>query len=89
MKYNKLLAIVMIAITIIACQNSEEKETPKETTYAGHKVTVVEAIDGKTYTYLRVTENGSDHWAAITKRETQVGEVLYYTDAERAAFQTV
>jgi len=81
MKYNRLLTVVIVAITMIACQNSEEKKTPKEATYAGHKVTVVEAINGKTYTYIRVTENGSEHWAAITKRKTQVGEILYYIDA--------
>ena len=71
----------MIVITMIACQNKEDKNTTKESTYAGHKVTVVEAINGNTYTYIRITENGSEHWAAITKRETKVGETLYYIDA--------
>lgn len=83
MKYNRLLAVVMIIImiTMSACQNSEDKKTTNEPAYAGHKVTVVEAINGKTYTYLRVTENGDEHWAAISKRDTKVGETLYYIDA--------
>ena len=81
MKFNRLLAAVIIVIMMIACQNSEDKNSTDEPAYAGHKVTVVEVINGNTYTYIRVTENGSEHWAAITKRETQVGESLYYIDA--------
>lgn len=81
MKFNRLLVVVMVVITMIACQNSEEKKTSEEATYAGHKVNVVEVINGKTYTYLRVTEKGSEHWVAISRRDTKIGETLYYGDA--------
>jgi len=81
MNLKKVLVVVMIMMTMIACQKSEEKTTSEETTYAGHKVTVEEAINGKTYTYLRVTEKGGEHWVAISRRDTKVGETLYYLDA--------
>jgi len=81
MKLNKLLIVLMMMLVSIACEDKEEKKTKQEAAYSGHKVTVLEAINGGTYTYLKVSENGSEHWAAITKRETKVGEVLYYSDA--------
>ena len=81
MSFKKVLVVIMIMMTMIACQKSEEKTTSEETNYVGHKVTVEEAIDGKTYTYLRVTEKDSEHWVAISRRDTKVGETLYYLDA--------
>ena len=81
MKYTKLFFAVMLIITMIACQNEEGKKATEESTKAGHKVTVLEAINGNTYTYLLVSEKGNEYWAAISKRDTKVGETLYFSDA--------
>ena len=81
MKYKQLLIVAMFLILMVACQNNESEKTNNKESYSGHKVTVLEAINGNTYTYLRLAENGGEHWAAISKRETEVGETLYYNDA--------
>ncbi len=81
MRYKQLLIAAIFLISIVACNNNEDIKTNNTKSYSGHKVTVLEAINGNTYTYLRLNENGNEHWAAISKRETEVGEVLYYNDA--------
>ena len=81
MTFKKVLTVTVMILTMIACQKSEEKSTSEETNYAGHKANVEEAINGKTYTYLRVSEKDGEYWLAISRRETKVGETLYYLDA--------
>lgn len=81
MKYTRFLIAVMIMVSIFACQNSKEESTNKDTATNEHKTTVEEAINGKTYTYLRLSENDSEHWIAISLRDTKVGETIYYNDA--------
>ncbi len=83
MKFYQIVAIIAIVFASVACQNSEEKKIDSKETasYSGHKATVTEVIDGKTYTYLNINENDADMWIAISRRDTKVGEVLYFTDA--------
>lgn len=81
MKLKQIIVVAMILISVIACQKTETKSDEKEAPYIGHKVTVAEVLDGKTYTYLRVMENDVENWLAISKRETKEGEVLYFTEA--------
>ena len=83
MKFYQIVAIIALLVASTACQNSEEKQinTQETAAFSGHKVTVTEVIDGKTYTYLNVSENDTDMWIAISRRDTKVGEVLYFTDA--------
>jgi hypothetical protein len=83
MKYTRFLIAVMIMVSIFACQNSKEESATKDATTVtqGHKTTVEEAINGKTYTYLRLSENDTEYWIAISLRDTKVGETIYYDDA--------
>lgn len=81
MKLKQIIVVAMILISAIACQKTETKNVENEIPYNGHKVTVTEVIDGKTYTYLQVKENDVENWIAISKRDTKEGEVLYFTEA--------
>ena len=83
MKLYQILAITTIVFASVACQNTEDKKIDSKETasFSGHKATVTEVIDGKTYTYLNINENNADMWIAISRRDTKVGEVLYFTDA--------
>lgn len=87
MKLKQMFAVAIIILTVFACQKAEtnveksEAQMEKETPLNSHKVTVAEVIDGKTYTYLRVMDNDVEEWIAISKRDTKVGEVLYFNDA--------
>jgi hypothetical protein len=79
MNYGRVFAIASILILMVACMNAGEKESLKDSSYTGHKVTVVEAISGKTYSYLLVSEKGNEHWIAVRKVEVKVGDTLYYS----------
>jgi hypothetical protein len=43
-----------------------------------HKVEVEEVIQTNNYTYLRVSEDGTENWLAITRREVKEGGEYYY-----------
>ncbi len=81
MRYKQTLIATILLISMVACNNNKNIETNKKETYSGHKVTVLQVINGKTYTYLQIAENDNEQWAAISKRDTKVGEILYYNDA--------
>ncbi|MCF6271509.1 MAG: GW dipeptide domain-containing protein [Melioribacteraceae bacterium] len=79
MKFKRFLTVIIIVITLFACMNAENKNTKDEPVYSGRIVEVLEVISGKTYTYIRVSENDSEYWAAISKHQVNVGDTLYYT----------
>ncbi len=68
--------IFIILIGFIACQKSAEKaELP-----AGmHAVKVVENTGAANYSYLHVSENGSNYWIAVPEMQVEIGETLYFT----------
>jgi hypothetical protein len=45
---------------------------------AQHQAKVLEVIQTSNYTYLRVSENGSENWIAVNRQEAAPGEVYYY-----------
>jgi hypothetical protein len=63
------------------CQKNEEQVAQNTVNASGHQVTVAEVIQASAYTYLKVQEGDSDYWLAVTKRDAEKGEVLYYRDA--------
>jgi len=77
------LEIIVSAIVVVmiawACQNST-KNTESNLYTNAHKVTVKEVIQASSYTYLNVEENRETFWIAITKKDIEVGAVLYYDD---------
>jgi len=81
MKLKQLILVASIMLAFLACQKEEVKKVENEAAYTGNKVTVEEVLDGKTYTYLKVTGKDAENWIAIAKRVTKVGEVLYYDEA--------
>lgn len=81
---NTLILISLSLFILLAACSSDDKKSEKSSeanTFAGHKVTVKEVIHTKTYTYLKVDEDDSEKWLAISRRETQEGETLYWTEA--------
>ena len=46
-----------------------------------HQVKVEEAINTTGYTYLRVAEDNSENWIAVSKQEVKIGEIYYYNNA--------
>jgi hypothetical protein len=39
---------------------------------------VAEVVQGSTYTYLKVKENSSEKWIAVSRQDAAVGDVFYY-----------
>lgn len=81
MMFKKSVLLLIVLLSVLACQKQDEKASENEVAFNGHKVTVNEVIQGKTYTYLLVLENDTENWIAIAKRETKEDEVLYYTES--------
>lgn len=44
-----------------------------------HEITVLEAIQVSTYTYLKCNENGKEIWLAVKKMDVKIGKKYYYT----------
>lgn len=54
-----------------------------------HQVKVEEVIQTTNYTYLRVSENGTENWIAVTRQEAAPGEIYYYDkDMEMKNFES-
>jgi len=58
-----------------SCQSDQNGETSNPNL---HEVKVAEVLQTNEYTYLRVTENGTELWLATPKLQASAGETYYY-----------
>ncbi len=81
--YYFVFALVLLA----SCNNAKVKKTeskpstPNETMAPAvemHTVVAKDVIQTSGYTYLLLTENGKDYWAAVTRFEAEKGKTYYY-----------
>ena len=56
---------------------TSSQNTPTQTASI-HEVVVKEILQANKYTYLRVTENGAEHWVALPKTDAELGKTYYY-----------
>ncbi|MFZ2431344.1 MAG: hypothetical protein WA143_11415 [Lutibacter sp.] len=81
MKYFTVLFGILL---MVSCKDKENySKINSETTAAKsdvHKIVVKETVDGGTYAYLNVEENGKTYWMAIANMPVTVGETYYYED---------
>lgn len=88
MKLTLTAISVLAALLLSSCRGKEEEQQgqyvqPPQQNIAGANVRTVvvqEVIQASGYTYLKVKENDSDLWIAITKREIEVGETFSFAD---------
>jgi hypothetical protein len=77
----KLNLFILLAGIIIIAASCKPKSTADENLAPNvHKVTVEEVIQGSSYTYLRISENGNENWIAIAGMEVEKGKSYYYMD---------
>ena len=91
MRKMRILGVLVLGLLIFSCvknknlQNTQtEVQLPDnfdQTMVARHIVTVDEVIQGTSYTYMRVSENGKENWIAVNKQEANKGDVYYYEKA--------
>jgi len=74
---------LLILATLFSCIRK-----PKETAVAtldtpnmNHKIVVNEVVQASAYTYLKVSENSTEYWIAVTKLNAQIGESYFYDSA--------
>ena len=92
----KVLSMLVLGLMIFSCvrnknfkEATNEPQTQMQTemdmggapAISSHVVKVEEVIQGSTYTYLQVSENGQDIWIAVNKMEVEPGETCYYEKA--------
>ena len=72
-----LVAINVILIVLLGC-GTNTKDSGANLHLNAHKVTVKEAIQATSYSYLLVEEGSEEYWIAVTKTDYKVGDILYY-----------
>jgi len=92
----KKLIILLFSIALFASCNNSNWPTPKSADSnngsgmnnessarsAKDKMAVVlEVLDGGSYTYLRLSQDGNEFWAAISARPVEVGKNYYYHES--------
>ena len=84
--------LVIIAILVVFSGCVKKNKVPTAQTLANpsmHEVKVEEVIQTSGYTYMKVSENGTENWIAVNRQEAAAGETYYYEEAlEMKNFQS-
>ncbi len=76
------LVVLMVALVFSGCVKKNKVPTVQANANpALHEVKVEEVVQASAYTYLKVAENGTENWIAVTRQEAAAGEVYYYDQA--------
>lgn len=71
--------LVLTVLSFTACQ---QKTAKIENLPEGmHAATVIEAVQGSSYSYFQVFENDQKFWMATNPLQAKEGDVIYYTSA--------
>lgn len=77
-----LFVILSILVVFSGCVKKNKVPTAQNLANpAMHEVKVDEVIQTSQYTYLKVSDNGTENWIAVNRQEAAVGEVYYYEEA--------
>lgn len=77
-----LFVILVLLVGFSGCVKKNKVPTAQSLANAAiHEVKVVEVVQASQYTYLKVSEKGTENWIAVTRQEAAVGEVYYYEQA--------
>ena len=79
---------ILMVLCLLSCKEREgnteiqdvKPQQQKMTAADVHTVIVQEVISGNSYTYLKVKEEDSIFWIAITKREMKTGQTISFKD---------
>jgi hypothetical protein len=76
------LMVILVVVFSSCVRNKNGQQVIQSAVPANNKVFEVnEVIQTDRYTYLKVNENSSERWVAVSKREVEVGDVYYYDKA--------
>ncbi len=77
---NIILAFTVVIVSVFTSCNSNIKKDDSENLNGVHKVVVKEILQANAYTYLLVTENGTDQWIAVSKIDAEIGNIYYFEE---------
>lgn len=75
LKYSFAFAGLILLMT--ACNSGGKR--PENLAPNAHMVKAEEVIQGSSYTYLRVTDEGNEYWMAVNSFDAKVGNTYYWS----------
>ena len=77
--FNSSLLMILL-ISIFACNSNSSNADSVEAVDGQHKASVKEVLQANAYTYLLVEESSDKFWIACTKHDFSVGQTVYFTE---------
>ena len=78
----RYLAVFVLMVVFSSCVKNKNGVGVQNSLPSNSKTfKVAEVIQGSNYTYLRVIENLSERWVAVSKQEIKAGDIFYYDGA--------
>lgn len=78
----KVYLLVILVVLFGSCVRNKNGVATQNTVPENSKVfEVTEVVQASSYSYLRVKENMTERWVAVSKQEVNVGDVFYYDEA--------
>ena len=74
-----LILTTLVAFLIISCGSGNDKRNADLAPNA-HQVKAEEVIQTSAYTYVRVSADGRDYWAAIAKMDVKAGNTYFWSE---------
>ena len=82
----RVLLMVILVVLFSSCVRNKSGVLQQSSSQTQSQVVdrvfeVTEVIQASGYTYMKVKENMSEKWVAVTKQEANVGDIYYYDEA--------
>lgn len=78
----RVYLLVILVVLFGSCVRNKNGVATQNTVPENSKVfEVTEVVQASSYSYLKVKENMTERWVAVSKQEVNVGDVFYYDEA--------
>lgn len=74
----RIFVMLIVVVLFSSCVRNKNGQTTQQNAAGEKAFEVAEVIQGSTYTYLKVKENGNEKWVAVTRQDAAAGDVFYY-----------
>jgi hypothetical protein len=75
-----IMNLIVVLVFLTAGQSCQNSGKGNKNTDGIHTVVVQEVLQAEQYTYLRVKEDDTELWLAVTALKAEVGKTYYYKD---------
>lgn len=86
----KFIYILFIAGILLSCASNETNNNASNVSYKDalarmnqsfHAIVVDEVIESGSYSYIKYTQDGDEHWGAVSRQPIEEGKTYYYQNA--------